>query len=195
MHALRVLAVLLSVIALAFAAVGCGGDGDGGGDSASGTEAPEWAATVCGAVGDWVQSLQDNSQKLGSELRDSTNLKNVKATFVDFLEDAEQSSEAMVAKVEGAGAPDVDNGEEIQQKLVSGLEEIQQSFSTAVDKANDLSTTNPQSFAQEVGALTQEVQRNLEATGNDFNNLDTESSELKEATDNEPACAKLSNAS
>jgi hypothetical protein len=196
MSAARLPVVLLSIVVLAFAASGCGGGGDGGnGDSASGTTADVWAASVCGALGNWVKSLQAGSQDLSVALQNTKDLKTVKARFVSFLEDAEKSSGEMVEKVKGAGPPDVDQGEAIQEDLVTALTKVQQSFSNAVDRANELSTSSLESFSSGVGKLSQSVQDNLANTGNDFNSLSKryQSSELDDATDGEPACQQFSN--
>ena len=189
MGAARLPVVLLAAIVLAFAAAGCGGGDDGGnGDSASdATEASVWAASVCGALGNWVKSLS-------SALRDTKDLKTVKAGFVTFLEDAEESTEEMVEKVEEAGPPDVTQGEAIQEDLVKTLGDVQQSFSQAVDKANDLSTSSLQSFSSGVSKLSEDVQDHLATTGGEFNQLSDryQSPELDDATDGEPACEQFS---
>jgi hypothetical protein len=197
MSAARLPVVLLTAIVLAFAAAGCGGGGDGGsGDSASATEPSVWAASVCGALGDWVKSLQTGSQDLGSTLRNTKDLKTVKAGFVTFLEDAEESSAEMVDKVEEAGPPDVSQGEAIQDDLVAALGKVQQSFSKAVDKANELSTSSLQSFSSGVSKLSEDVQDNLATAGGEFNSLSDkyQSPELDDATDGEPACQQFSSA-
>jgi hypothetical protein len=194
MSAVRLFAVLLSAVVLAFAATGCGGGDDGGnGDSASSTAPDAWAASVCGALGTWVKSLQAGSQDLSTALRDTKDLKAVKARFVSFLEDAEESTGEMVEKVEETGPPDVDQGEAIQDDLVAALGDVQQSFANAVDKANALSTSSLQEFSSGVGKLSQDVQDNLATTGGEFNNLSDryQSPELDNATDGEPACQQF----
>jgi hypothetical protein len=197
MRPLRSLVVVLSIVVLAFAAAGCGGGGDGdNGDSASGTAPDVWAASVCGALGNWVQSLQEGSRELGTQMRDTKDLKTVKTRFVTFLENAEESSHEMVEKVKDADAPDVEQGEAIQEELVTALEKVEKSFSNAVDKANDLSTDSLQAFSQGVGKLSQDVQDNLATTGSDFNSLSDRfnSTELDNATDGEPACQQFKSA-
>lgn len=193
MRPLRFLAVALSIVVLACAAAGCGGGGDSNGDSASGTAPDIWAATVCGALGNWVTSLQEGSRDLGTQMRDTKDLKTVKSRFVTFLENAEKSSHEMVEKVKEADAPDVEQGEAIQDELVTALEKVETSFSNAVDKANDLSTDSLQAFSQGVGKLSQDVQDNLATTGDDFNSLSDRfnSTELDNATDGEPACQQF----
>jgi hypothetical protein len=190
----RTLALLLSLVVLAFAAAGCGGGGDDNGNESA--AAPDvWAASVCGALGTWVTSLQDGSRRLGTQMRDTKDLKTVKARFVGFLEDAEESSEEMVDKVKETGPPDVEQGEAIQDDLVTAFEKVNQSFSNAVDKANELSTDNLKEFSSGVGELSQDVQNNLATTGQDFSTLSDrfQSSELDNATDGEPACQQFKN--
>ena len=197
MRPLRFLVVVLSIAALAFAAAGCGGGGGDNGDSASGTAPDVWAASVCGALGNWVQSLQEGSRELGTQMRNTKDLKAVKSRFVSFLENAEQSSHEMVEKVKEADAPDVEQGEAIQDELVTALEKVEKSFSNAVEKANALSTDSLQAFSQGVGTLSQDVQDNLATTGNDFNSLSDRfnSTELDDATDGEPACQQFKSSS
>ena len=194
MRGLRTLVLLIAVVVLAIAAAGCGGGGgdDNGGKSAA-AEPSVWAASVCGALGTWVKDLQDGSRQLGTQMRDTKDLKTVKTRFVDFLENAEQSSEEMVEKVKDAGPPDVDQGEAIQQDLVDALEKVNTSFSNAVDKANELSTESLQKFSGGVTKLSQDVQNNLATTGQDFSTLSDrfQSSELDDATDGEPACQQF----
>jgi hypothetical protein len=198
MTPVRLSAILLTAIVLAFAAAGCGGDdGDGGdnGGSRSAEQAPDvWAASVCGALGDWVKSLQAGSRELGTALGDTKDLKTVKTRFVSFLEDAEQKSGEMVEKVKEAGPPDVEQGEAIQDDLVAALTKVQQSFANAADRANELSTSSLPAFSNGVGKLSQSVQDNLAATGDDFNSLSDryQSAELDNATDGEPACQQFS---
>src|SRR5262245_22196977 len=197
MRALRTLGLVVSVVVLAFAAAGCGGGGGGddNGSKSAATEPCVWAASVCGALGNWVKDLQDGSRELGNQMKDTKDLKTVKARFVDFLENAEQSSQEMVDKVKDAGPPDLEQGQEIQDDLVAALEKVNTSFSKAVDKANDLSTDSLQWFSSGVSERSQDVQNNLATTAQDFSTLSArfQSSELADATDAEPACQQFKN--
>jgi hypothetical protein len=190
---MRAFAVLLSAIALAIAAAGCGGGDNGNADSASAKAPDEWAASVCGALGDWVDSLEAESRELRPAMSDTKDLKAVKEAFVTFLTDAEEGFGKAVDKVEEAGPPDVPQGEAIQQDIVSSLEKVEQSFSSAVDRANELSTSSLQSFSSGVGELSQDVQKNLATTGQNFGTLSDrfKSTELANATDGEPACQQF----
>ncbi len=190
MRPLRALALLLCVSTLALAAAGCGG----GGTSYSGTEPSSWAATVCGAVGDWTQELKAESAQLGASLGGASDLKVVKRRFVAFLESAERNTQTMVTRIRGAGAPAVKDGETIQNELVSGLEGAETSFTRAITRAKKLSTTDPQAFATGVQDLGSDVQQELSEVGAKFNTLGDkyEDSTLNKATTDEPACKEIS---
>lgn len=196
MRRIRVLVVFLSAVALALAAAGCGGnggDGGDGGDSASRTTPDAWAATVCGALGDWAEDLQAESQELQPALANTKDLESVKEAFATFLQDAEERLGEAVDKVESAGAPDLPRGEEMQEDFVTALKEVEASFSRAADQADDLPTSDLQSFSTGVTKVSQDVQTNLGKAGQSFNSLSDrfKSTELDAATDAEPECQKF----
>jgi hypothetical protein len=192
-RAFRLLAILLSATVLAFAAAGCGGGGSSG-SSASGTEPGKWATSVCGAIHDWVNGLQAGSQKLSQDLQATRDVKAVKDRFVLFLSDAEKSAGVMIAKVRTAGAPAVKEGEGVQRDLVAALERARASFRKAVASAKELPTENQQAFSNGVGTLSVAIQRELTATGEDFDKLSQKynDKELNKATNAEPTCKELS---
>ena len=182
----RLLAVVLSVSTLAFAAAGCGG----GGTSYSGTKPETWSASVCGALNTWATSLKAGSQSLSTDLRNSKDLKSVKARFIVFLKDAERSTETMVNDVKAAGAPAVKDGKAIQSDLENGLTEARSSFQRAVADAQKLRTDDPQAFTTGVTGLGQQIQQELTTIGQDFNNLSSkyDASDLDKATSKQAAC-------
>jgi hypothetical protein len=175
------------------AAGGCGGDG-GGGENSSSKSPDQWATTVCGALDDWGTSLQAGSQELAPALQQRKNLENSKERFIAFLEEAEKDTQALVNEVESAGSPQTDEGEALQRQLVSALEKMQESFASAIDRAKELETTGLQSFRSGVGAISTEVQTNLQAAGAFFNRIGERSTEIEEAIDTNPSCQQFADA-
>ena len=188
MRLTRFLALLSTLAILAFAAAGCGGGGDS--SSASGTKPETWSADVCGALQTWEDDLQSGSQQLSSDMRSSADLKSVKQKLVAFLQDAEQSTEKMLAEVKSAGAPAVKDGPAIQRDLESGLTEARGSFQHAVTQAKKLPANNAETLAAGLSSLAQRIQSELTATGNHFSNLDTkyDVGDLNKAMAAEPSC-------
>jgi hypothetical protein len=185
----RLVAILLSAIALALAAAGCSGGGSGD-SSASGTKPEEWASSVCGALQGWEDDLKAGSQQLSADLRSSSDLKSVKQKLLTFLEDAKKSTEEMVSDVKAAGAPDVKDGEAIQRDLESGLTEASTSFERAVTQAKKLPTNNPQALTTGLSTLAGRIQTELTATGKHFSDLEGkyDVGDLNKAMTDEPAC-------
>lgn len=191
MRAQRILVLLICASTLALAASGCGGGGDG--TSYSGTKPETWAATVCGALSDWAVGLKADSQRLGSDLSSATAIKTVKAKFVTFLENAERSTRRMLTTIKGAGPPAVKDGAAIQRQLVNGLEQGRASFERAVARAKKLSTADRLAFSSGVGALAQDVQKELAATSEEFGDLGDryDDETLNQATSNESSCSNI----
>ena len=187
MRLTRFLALLSTLAILAFAAAGCGG---GDSSSASGTKPETWSADVCGALQTWEDDLKSGSQQLSSDIQSSTDLKSVKQKLVAFLQNAQQSTDKMVADVKSAGAPAVKDGPAIQSDLESGLTEARGSFQHAVTQAKKLPTNDPRALTTGLSSLAQTIQGELTATGNHFSNLDTkyDVGDLNKAMAAEPSC-------
>ena len=195
MRVLRLFAFLAVAAMLVIAAAGCGGNGGGG--SSDGKSADTWASEVCGALTSWVDGLQASSQSLGRDLRNTKDLKAVKAKFVTFLQDAESRTAQMTAKIEEIGPPDVDDGEKIQRELGDAFEKARGSFARATESAKNLSTKDLQSFSTGVSELSADVQRELGAAGDHFNGIDEKygDEDLNEAVADQPACKRFTETS
>ena len=186
----RAFLIVPCICVLALPAAGCGGGG--GGTKYSGVSPDAWAATVCGALGDWTQGLQADSQALSSDLRNAKSIKSVKAKFVVFLTQAGTSADTMIEKIHGVGPPAVRDGDAIQSQLEEGLTKARASLTRAKTRANALPISDAQSFSSGVTALGQDVQNELTATGKTFEELDKYNNEdLNKATSAEPACSRL----
>ena len=185
----RRLSLAAAVFAATVAAAGCGG-GDGG---ASGTPPDEFAASVCGAIGDWQKSLQSGAQKMGADLGAASTPDQVKSKLVEFMGNSVEATDTMISKVKQAGPPAVDDGEQLQNDLVSGLEKASTAFKQAETQAKNLPTGNQADFQREAQDLTQTLQTQGTAIETTFNNLDKkyDSEELDKAFDEEPACKSI----
>ncbi len=185
-----VLVTVVCTAALALAS-GCGG---GGGTKYSGTSPDTWAATVCGALGDWAEGVKTDSETFGTQVgNNSGNLPAVKAKLVIFLEHGEKRSRTMAAKVRSAGPPAVKDGAAIQRDLEGVLGEAEQTFIRAVARAKKLPTRDPQALANGLRNLGSSVQKELSITGRQFQQLGDkyDSDRLDKATSEAPACKKL----
>jgi hypothetical protein len=180
-------------VALALAAAGCGGGGDDDGGSSSKTP-DDWASSVCGALEDWGARLQAGTEELAPALQNTRDLEKVKEKYIGFLADAEQNSQELVGEIRSVGPPETEDGQALQSDLVSALEKVQQSFGRAVDRAEELSTKDVDSLRSGVGALSNDVEKNLQAAGAFFRGIGERSPEIEEAMGDDPNCGQFANA-
>jgi hypothetical protein len=127
-------------------------------------------------------------------MQNTRDLENVKEKYIGFLEDSEQSSQELVDEVKSAGPPDTEEGQAVQDALVSAFEKVQASFARAVDEAQELSTADGDSFRIGVGRLSGDVEKNLQAAGRFFTGIGERSSEIEEAIEDDPNCGQFANA-
>jgi hypothetical protein len=179
--------MLVAVFALV--ASGCGGGDDG----AAGTPPDRYAAAVCGAITSWQNELQANVTAMSSKLGASSTPADVKAQLVAFMETATKSTEDMLAKVQEAGPPAIEDGEALQRDLEAGLGDAKTAFEQARDKAESLPTGDQATFQREAQALGTTLNEQGTAIGQTFTSLSTkyDSNELNAAFDNDPACRSL----
>lgn len=191
---LRWFALVLSVSVLA----ACSDDGGGGTDptdAADETEAPAatdadtYAATVCGALGDWMTSIEEGNATLQGSLENETDLEQVKQRLLEFLDDTIANTDEMISTIESAGAPDVDNGEELHGQLVDLLGQAKTAFEDARTSVDDLDPSDPQAL----GTGLQELGTSLQSAFADVQNPleNAESPELEQAFEDNEACTSL----
>jgi hypothetical protein len=127
-------------------------------------------------------------------MENTRDLENVKEKYIGFLEDAERNSQELVDEVKSAGPPETDEGQALQSELVSALEKVQESFARAADRAEELPTTDGDSFRSGVGVLSNDVEKSLQAAGAFFKGIGERSPEIEEAMDGNPRCGQFANA-
>jgi hypothetical protein len=176
--------------AAAFAVAGCGGGDD---DASGGADPEQYAADVCGAIGNWQKELQSGATSMQSKLGAASSPADVKTELVAFMETAAKATDTMLAKVKDAGPPDVENGEALQADLEKGLTAAQTAFAAARDDAKALPTDNPATFQAQAQKLGSTLSEEGAKIGQTFNGLSTkyDSDDLNQAFDKEPACKSL----
>lgn len=181
---------MMSLFAATLVAAGCGGDG---GDRASGVEPEQYAADVCGAISSWQQELQTSVSTMTSRLGAGSTPAQIKTQLIAFMERATKSTDDMLAKVEDAGPPAVENGEALQRDLEQGLGDAQKAFADARERAKDLPTGDRAAFQREAQALGTTLNAQGSQIGQTFNGLGEkyDSNQLDRAFEDEPACQNL----
>jgi hypothetical protein len=190
---LRSFAALVAVVVLA----ACSSEPDEGGDASATTtsataapaDADAYADAVCGALGDWMTSIEEGNASLQDSLGDEVDLENVKQGLLDFLDDTIANTDEMVATIEDAGVPDVDNGQQVHDEIVSLLGQAQTAFEDARDTVDGLDASDPQALGQGLQELGTSLQSAFDEVQNPLEN--TDSTELNEAFESNEACTAL----
>ncbi|MDQ3982874.1 MAG: hypothetical protein M3271_09380 [Actinomycetota bacterium] len=189
MPASRTAALGLTLL-LAAGLAACGGDdddGNGGGGSSETVSAEAYAADVCGAMQDWVSTIQDQAASIGENIQ-AGDAQSGKDALSDLLTDMSASTGDLVSAVEDAGVPDVDGGEEAADSLVSAFEDVQGILEDAQQDIEDL-PTDPQAFQQGAAELGPTLQEALSGVGSSIEEPDSQ--ELRDAFENEESCAAI----
>ena len=218
MSALRprfALAAVLAVGSLGFAA--CGGDDSGsaattGGGSAAttgngssssgatsaaptgeGVAVEEWAGSVCGSVNTWLQGINAKGTQLGQDVQGVSDLTKGRDLLVQFMQDAVTLTDDMLSGVESAGAPAVENGEQLSEDLLTALQPVKDTFAQALEQAKTLPTDDPTAFSQAATQLGQDITDSQTQFSASFDQLQAKYDDqaLNQAFNTVPACTQL----
>jgi hypothetical protein len=221
MHShLRRLALVLAVTVAGVGFAACGDDDSSSDSSADTTEASDgsgsadtsasgstetapsgsgndqvdaWASQVCGSVGTWLTGINDRGAQLNTDVQSVADLGAGRDLLVTFMEDVVGLTDAMLSSVEAAGAPDVENGDQLAADLLAALQPVKTTFEGAVVEAQNLPIDDPNTFsaaATELGNSITNSQGDFQAA---FDALQAEydSPELNQAFATVPECAQL----
>jgi len=191
----RWLAILASVFVLA----ACSSDGETGGDTgaaggetASSVDAETYADTVCGAMNDWIGSIEAGNQTLQGALENETNLENVKQRLLEFLDETITNTDDLLTTLDDTGAPDVDNGDQVHDEIQQLLGQARTAFEEARDTVDGLDAGDPQALTQGFQEVTTSLQSAFADVENPIEQI--ESPELQEAFDSNETCNSIDEA-
>ncbi|MGH2640399.1 MAG: hypothetical protein ACRDGO_01735 [Actinomycetota bacterium] len=179
------IAIVLLPLGILLAGACSGSDGGANGGTVS---AEAYATGVCGAIVDWVEEIQGLNADLQANL-DPSSIDALKDAMVTFLDDVIASTDTVIADVEDAGVPDVDDGEAAAQNLLAGLRESRDVFESARDRVEAMSTDDPAAFGEELQTVGTDIQTSMSTIGEDLGGF--ESPELDEVSKDIPECQEV----
>jgi uncharacterized phage infection (PIP) family protein YhgE len=177
-------AIVVGVVAIVIAAVAMRLSDD----SPETTE--EWADSVCSSLSDWRGSITALAD-VGGESLTADSLR-------DRLDDAESATTELVTDLRELGAPDVVDGDEVEQTLedaAAGLEESYDELQTAAEDA--VEAENQTEFLAALSGLADDVQalldqvRDVVATLQSASLFGDASAQLEQAFADAPSCQAL----
>ncbi|MFN2591066.1 MAG: hypothetical protein ABR518_09895 [Actinomycetota bacterium] len=166
-------------VVLTFALAACGGGG---------TSAREYVRSLCGATAQWQENVQQRTVALASDLGGDPSPQEGKAAFREYLDDILASTDTLVGRLEDAGTPDVENGEQAADRVISSLQRVRDAFEEARDQVDGLSTESPEAFEQGAEEIGQTITTSLQGIQDPIGQDDAE---LQAVFEDEPSCDKL----
>ncbi|BCJ58977.1 hypothetical protein [Micromonospora endophytica] len=152
----------------------------------SGPSPAAWAASVCSALTPWRAEISKLTSSTNEQMTAQTTPAQAKENLVRLFGGAEQASEDARRKVEQAGVPEVEHGEEISAGFRASLASMRDAYGQARTTIDGLSTGEAGVFYDGVRAAVEVLKQEYDASGLDTSQLNSE--ELKRAFDEVPEC-------
>jgi hypothetical protein len=183
----RLVATLLAA-GCVLAVAACGG---GGGTKTVGVE--DYAGSVCSALRTWQVHIREGSNVLVTRIDDEDDLSKVREQLVIFYGDAVDETDAMIDKVEKAGAPDLLRGKGLSDELLDRLRRFPPLIEEAQTKAGELPVDNERLFATKAQALGGEYRTESIALSTLFDELarNNAAPEFTKATTKNATCTQF----
>ena len=104
----------------------------------------EWADSVCTSLSDWRESIAalhaEGEPLTADSLRDK-------------LGDASDATSDLVTQLRDLGPPDLESSEELEQQLDASVDELESSFDSVKDGAEEVADAPAGEFLQQLAAL------------------------------------------
>jgi hypothetical protein len=193
----RATVITAVAVTLGITGVACGGGSSSSGSSGSSQpaqlSASQWVGNVCGSLSNWKNELDATNNTLQSTVNSSTDLQQVKTQLANFFGSAATSTTNLVSKVQTAGAPAVNNGANIAQGLVGGLQSLQGLFAQTQTQVQALPVDDPTAFSAQVKTLSSSFENTANQASASVKSLETKnpSATLNHEFDSQAACQSL----
>ena len=181
------LPILTLAVALALVAGGCGGGGDEESSEPEGTPPRQWVTSVCGALDGWQTSLEDKAQNLPQEVLQSASPTAAKQRIGDFLGEVIGETDAMIARVDKAGRPAVDEGRRIAADVHTRLLKVKAAFEAARERVEKVPTNDPLAFQSELTEIGQDLLAQGQSLGDILRRADAKP--IQDALQEDERCA------
>jgi len=155
----------------------------------SGLNATGYTSGVCQAMTAWVNDLQAGSTAIATQVAGASSLDEAKQDFVSYADEQVQRTQDLITSIDELGAPDVDQGAEAHQAIMDLLGQVKSVFEGAKTDAEQLPTTDLNSFLDGVTKLTDNITSGMSDIGDPFAGLSAP--ELEQAGNENPDCQTL----
>jgi len=149
----------------------------------------EWAGSVCTSLSDWRESIASLADTSGEPLTADS--------FRDKLGDASDATSDLVTQLRDLGPPDLESSDELEQQLDASVDELESSFDSLKDGAEEAANAPAGEFLQQLAALGPDfvaLQTAISGTVTTLQEADVAESskaELQQAFADAPSCESL----
>jgi hypothetical protein len=172
-------AALVVVIPVVLAS--CGGGGGGGKVSAT-----DYASSVCTHIKTWLAQIKQRASDLKTAVSPGTSPQRGKDLLGSYLDGVISDTDGMINAIKDAGTPDVPNGSQISDTLVSGLDQAKAAFDDARSQVDQLPTNSRTAFAHAAEQLGTSINSKVGGVVQSFQGL--KSPQLDQAFRTASAC-------
>jgi hypothetical protein len=148
--------------------------------------AAQYVAGFCTAITKFQIDVQQQQASFNSSTTDLTQLKQ---SWIDFLNGMIQSTKTLVSDVEALGVPATSDGQTAAATFKSDFETLEQDLQQLADQSQSLSPTSPGDFMSSFQPMTNKFQTDLKGFGEDLQKLN--GGPLDQAFKQAPECASL----
>lgn len=153
-----------------------------------------WAAAFCETLKEWQLGKAQDGVELLPAFQRSRDLQAARASVVELFDRVTTRTDSMIQKLKAMEPPAVETGPAGQRALIGGFAQLRPVFVHARERARLLPISSRPAMERGFRRLDKAYQRELDATSNAFDKLDSldssrpESSEAAHAFENQPAC-------
>ena len=145
-------------------------------------EVEEWADSFCGSFGTWLDDIKTASSGVGDQVTPG-DIESAKTAIAGLFGDASQATQNLISELESAGAPDIEDGDQLVDDLIEKFEAFDEAAQSAQTDIAELETTDITTFQDEADKLTTQFQDEVQTVADSFGEIDAKypSTELNDA--------------
>jgi hypothetical protein len=128
-----------------------------GGGSAK-VSANSYADSVCSNVKTWFDAIRQRATAIQTAVSPGTSAQKGQQVLGSYLDGVISDTKTMVSGIQGAGRPDVPNGDKLASTLLSGLQQAESAFEDARNKVDQLPTSSRSAFSHAAEQLSTTIQ-------------------------------------
>ncbi|EDY43000.1 hypothetical protein [Streptomyces sp. SPB074] len=167
---------------LLLALSGCGDDND--------AKVNDWAKTFCGDIKPDVDKINASTAAIDKQTADTSKPAEVQKTDSKAFQDLSTAYKGLARSLDQAGAPPVDNGEDIKKDVVRELNASSASYAKLKKTVDGLDTGNQAKFADGLKDVAGQLAKISQGSNAALNEL--QSGDVAKAMKNQKNCQKAS---